>query len=153
MSLARRRFLEFLVTVAAVHVIAIALYYAIELHRVSAVGHRDGLGALEHFGEARFDVDPARRRNHEEKLVTAPAVQFVVRTKRRAEQVGALAQEPVTCRVTERVVDGLEVVEISNHDSAERAASHLQTNALLERTTVQRVRESIVERGPAQVVV
>jgi len=31
MSLARRRFLEFLVTVAAVHVIAIVLYYAIDL--------------------------------------------------------------------------------------------------------------------------
>ena len=31
MSLARRRFLEFLVSVAAVHVIAIALYYAIDL--------------------------------------------------------------------------------------------------------------------------
>ena len=55
--------------------------------------------------------------------------------------------------MAERVIDGLEVVEISNHDSAERAASHLQTNALLERTTVQRVREWIVERGPAQLVV
>ena len=31
MSLARRRFLEFLVSVAAVHAVAIALYYAIDL--------------------------------------------------------------------------------------------------------------------------
>lgn len=33
MSLTRRRFLEFLVSVAAVHVVAIALYYALEMPR------------------------------------------------------------------------------------------------------------------------
>ena len=124
----------------------------------SAVGGRDahrgphedllalqGERLLEHLHDALGHVGRLHAflavLQQDRELVAAEAGGGVGRTQTALEPLAHLVQQPVACRVTEGVVDRLEVVEVHEQDRDRLVLPHL---------TLQGVRDTVVEQRPVR---